>query len=81
MDNPAISVKVKGHYGGLHWVGLYARHAADDTNQFIAVRTTNRLLPAYAERIKTYENYKNWYSLDGPLYLLDSTITLFSKQL
>jgi len=65
MDNPAITVKTTGHYAGLHWVGLFVKTATDDTNRFIAARTTNRLLPDYAERIRTYKNFDQWYNEDG----------------
>ncbi|GIC84247.1 uncharacterized protein Aud_000061 [Aspergillus udagawae] len=81
MDNPAIAVKVNGHYGGLHWVGLFVKSRTDDTNQFIAVRTTHRLLPDYAERTKKYEGHEKWYHPDLAVDLVDRTLTLFPKQL
>lgn len=81
MDNPAISATVTGNYGGLHWVGLFAKTSAVNTNNFVALRTTNRLLPKYAARTKEYAGYQNWYSEDGAVNLKDVYITLFPKRL
>ncbi|KAJ5091142.1 hypothetical protein NUU61_006012 [Penicillium alfredii] len=77
MSNPAITVKATGNYGALQWVGLFVKAAVDQKNQFITVKTSNRLLPQYAERIKDY----SWFSWDGPVDVTDRTITLFPKQL
>ncbi|KAJ5735235.1 uncharacterized protein N7483_000360 [Penicillium malachiteum] len=79
MDNPAITVKGRGHFACLHWVGLFLRTTKNNTNKFIAVRTTNRLLPDYAQR-NLNKGY-DWYEEDGPADITDRTVTLFPKQL
>jgi hypothetical protein len=73
--------KMDNHYGGVHWVGLFTKTGVDNTNHFIAVRTSNRLLPDYAERTKQYPGYRDWYTEDGPVNILDCALTLFPKQL
>ncbi|OJJ78729.1 uncharacterized protein ASPGLDRAFT_53322 [Aspergillus glaucus CBS 516.65] len=79
MDNPAITVKGAGHYACLHWVGRFIETTASDTNKFIAVRTTNRLLEDYGERNRN-KGY-SWFREDGPADVTDRTVTLFPKQL
>ncbi|KAF5229150.1 hypothetical protein FAUST_10622 [Fusarium austroamericanum] len=81
MDNPTISLRTHGQYGAVHWVGLFTKTGVNNTNHFIAVRTSNRLLPSYAERTKKYLGYKDWYLEDGPANILDCALTLFPKQL
>uniref|UniRef100_A0A4E9EF08 Uncharacterized protein n=1 Tax=Gibberella zeae TaxID=5518 RepID=A0A4E9EF08_GIBZA len=81
MDNPAISLRTHGQFGAVHWVGLFTKTGVSNTNHFIAVRTSNRLLPHYAERTKKYPGYRNWYLEDGPANILDCALTLFPKQL
>ncbi|KAL6918993.1 hypothetical protein FSST1_003019 [Fusarium sambucinum] len=81
MDNPAISLRTHGQYGAVHWVGLFTKTGVKNTNHFIAIRTSNRLLPDYAERTKKYPSYRNWYTEDGPVNILDCALTLFPKQL
>lgn len=61
MNNPAVSVRVKGNYGGLHWVGLFVKTTNDNRNEFVAVRTTYRLLPNYAQRTIKYPKHKEWF--------------------
>ncbi|XEU97688.1 hypothetical protein FSHL1_002974 [Fusarium sambucinum] len=60
MDNPAISLRTHGQYGAVHWVGLFTKTGVKNTNHFIAIRTSNRLLPDYAERTKKYPSYRNY---------------------
>lgn len=79
MDNPAITIKGSGHFACLHWVGLFLKTTTNDTNKFITVRTTNRLLPEYGERNRT-AGY-DWFSEDGPADVTNRTLTLFPKQL
>ncbi|KAF0635524.1 hypothetical protein FPSE5266_20373 [Fusarium pseudograminearum] len=81
MDNPAISLRCNGQYGAVHWVGLFTKSGVSSTNHSIAIRTSNRLLPDYAERTKKYPGYRNWYLEDGPVNILDCALTLFPKQL
>lgn len=71
MDNPAISLRVQHGCGAIYWVGLFTKTGINNTNHFIAIRTTNRLLPQYSERSKDHPDYKDWYSLDGPVNIDD----------
>ncbi|KAJ5555322.1 hypothetical protein N7535_007758 [Penicillium sp. DV-2018c] len=78
MTNPAITIKANGNYGAVKWVGLFVKSTADDKNQFIAVKTTNKLLPKYAARNVNYE----WYLPDGGVDVTnDRSLTLWPKQL
>ncbi|KAE8363433.1 hypothetical protein BDV27DRAFT_7240 [Aspergillus caelatus] len=78
MTNPAITIKANGNHGEVKWVGLFVKSSVDEKNQFVAVKTTNRLLPAYAQRNVRY----GWYSDNrGVDVTNDRTITLWPKQL
>ncbi|KAJ5253993.1 hypothetical protein N7524_011173 [Penicillium chrysogenum] len=78
MSNPAITVTGYGSLATLSWVGLFVKHSADNMNEFIAVKTSCRLLPEYAKDIKDRAG-SEW-----PIWGADVTsksITLFPKQL
>ncbi|KAE8138884.1 hypothetical protein BDV38DRAFT_243182 [Aspergillus pseudotamarii] len=78
MTNPAITIKANGNHGEVKWVGLFVKSSVEEKNEFIAVKTTNRLLPAYAKRNESYE----WYSPDrGVDVTNDRCIMLWPKQL
>lgn len=76
-SNPAISITGKGHYASLSWVGLFVKHSADNMNEFIAVKTSCRLLPDYAKDIKG----QTWFNWDCGADVTGKSITLFPKQL
>ncbi|KAJ5195330.1 uncharacterized protein N7498_008768 [Penicillium cinerascens] len=79
MDNPAITIKGSGHFACLHWVGLFLKSTTNKTNKFIAVETTNQLLPKYAKRNRN-AGY-DWFRDNGPADITDRTLTIFPKQL
>ncbi|KAL4917343.1 hypothetical protein BDW62DRAFT_201774 [Aspergillus aurantiobrunneus] len=79
MDNPAITIKGSGHFACLHWVGLFIKSTKDNTNKFITVRTTNRLLPEYGQRNR--DAGYDWFEEDGAADITGRTVTLFPKQL
>ncbi|KAJ6001134.1 hypothetical protein N7481_001543 [Penicillium waksmanii] len=70
--NPAITVWGRGNYTALNWVGLFIQSSAPDTNEFIAVRTSSKILPKYADR--TLEKMRG-------TDVTGRSITLFPKQL
>jgi hypothetical protein len=79
MDNPAITVRGSGQYAALHWVGLFVKSASSGNNKFVALRTTNRLLPEYGARNRVVGS--SWFSEEGGADITDRTVTLFPKQL
>ncbi|KAI9037201.1 uncharacterized protein KD926_000775 [Aspergillus affinis] len=64
-----------GKYGSVKWVGLFIKSGVGDNNQFIAIKTTNRLLPKYLQRNKSRLNH------DGVDVTDCTTITLQPNQL
>lgn len=70
--NPAITVRAGGKYAALNWVGLFVKTANDRTNEFVAVKTSKKLLPKYDDRGR--------WDIEG-IDVTGRSITLFPKQL
>ncbi|KFY96915.1 hypothetical protein V498_02379 [Pseudogymnoascus sp. VKM F-4517 (FW-2822)] len=76
-SNPAITIIGQGDYAAISWVGLFVKHCDEHTNQFVAVKTSCRLLPKYADRIRDDRGF----NMDWGADVTHRSITLFSKQL
>jgi hypothetical protein len=77
MSNPAITVRGNGNYASLSWVGLFVKVDAEDKSNFIALKTSSRLLPKYGER-----NWgASWWTEASGADVTGRTITMFPKQL
>ena len=82
MINPLISIRGAGHskgrgFAAIRAVALHLHFGVDNKHEFVAVKTTNRLLPEYAKSIEKY----SWFHRDGGVDVTDRTLTLYPKQL
>ncbi|KAK4449146.1 hypothetical protein QBC34DRAFT_463786 [Podospora aff. communis PSN243] len=77
MVNPMISVRGEGNFAALKAVGLHLHFGVDNQHEFVAVKTTNRLLPDYAKSIEGCE----WFDRDGGVDVTNRTLTIYPKQL
>lgn len=76
-SNPAITVKGSGNYAELRWVGLFVKVDGEDKSNFIALKTSCRLLPKYGLRNRG----ASWWDEARGADVTDRTITMFPKQL